>query len=208
MLGITKTIESKSDHLSADDLIGGALTIEITKVSIVNGDRPVVIDYVGGDGRSFLPCKTMRRVMAGAWGVDGNEYIGRHMTLYRDASVVFGGKEVGGIRISHISGISETLKWTLSSSRGKKSLFTVKPLDIVNQKQEQAPERPLADIENDINNCQTEIDLNAVYRINSRHSRVTEIVKACKKRKAEILSQEQEIDYDAEPQELKEKNNV
>ena len=81
-----------------------------------------------------------------------------------------------------------------------------KPLDIVNQTQEHAPERPLADIEGDIANCQTNDDLNALYKANADHSLVTDIIKACTTRKAEILAQEtqetQEIDYDTETGEI------
>jgi hypothetical protein len=219
-IDISKTIEAKSDHLASDDLIGGSKTIKITKVSVVNGDRPVVIEYVGGEGKSYLPCKSMRRVMASAWGVNGSDWVGQSLTLYRDNAVKFGGKEVGGIRISHMTGLDKSLKLSVSASRGSKVTLQIepmngkaqqattrfKPLDIVNQTQEQAPERPLADIEGDISNCKTCDELTALYKANAGHSLVTDIIKACTTRKAKILEQEQQevdyMDYDASTGEI------
>lgn len=82
-----------------------------------------------------------------------------------------------------------------------------KPLDIVNQTQEQAPERPLADIECDILNCQTGDELTALYKANVNHSMITVIIQRCTTRKAEILLQEQNqeqqpVDYDTETGEI------
>ncbi|MGB3480855.1 MAG: hypothetical protein WBB07_01395 [Mycobacterium sp.] len=50
------------------------------------------------------------------------------MTLYRDADVKFGGQDVGGIRVSHISGIEKRLKIALTTSRGQRKPFFIEPL--------------------------------------------------------------------------------
>jgi hypothetical protein len=210
MLDLSKTLEAKSDHLSADDLIGGSKTIKITKVSLVNGDRPVVIDYVGGDGKSYLPCKSMRRVMASVWGLNGTDWVGHSLVLYRDNSVKFGGQEVGGIRISHMTGINAPVKLSLSASRGKKSLFQVRPmndeavrnapkfksLDIIEQ--EQVPEKQIEDIKSDIDACETHEQLAVLYKSNASHSLVTEIIKLCTERKAVLLAQQEPQKTDGE----------
>lgn len=62
------------------------------------------------------------------WGIDGTAYAGRRMTLYRDDAVQFGGAAVGGIRISHISGISSAVTMPLTVTRASRKPFTVKPL--------------------------------------------------------------------------------
>lgn len=78
-----------------------------------------------------------------------------------------------------------------------------KPLDIVSKTQEQTPEIPLDEIENDILKCQTNEELNALYKANVNHSKVTDIIQLCTKRKAEILLQEQQpVDYDTETGEI------
>jgi len=129
MSDMLKTIEPKSDQLNADDLIGGrTLTIEITSVSILAGDQPVALNYKGDNGKPWKPCKSMRRVLVSAWGSDGNKYVGRRVTLYRDEKVKFGGAEVGGIRISHMSDIDGALTVALTASRAIRKPYTVQPL--------------------------------------------------------------------------------
>jgi hypothetical protein len=70
----------------------------------------------------------MRKVLIFAWGQDGNAWAGRSMTLYCDPTVKFGGDEVGGIRISHISDIERDLQVSLTATRGKKVLHTIRML--------------------------------------------------------------------------------
>ena len=49
-------------------------------------------------------------------------------TLYCDNSVKFGGEEVGGTRISHLSNISKALSVPLLVTRGRSGMFKVQPL--------------------------------------------------------------------------------
>lgn len=124
-----KTIEPKSDQLNADDLLGGRTrTIKISRVSILAGEQPVALHYEGDNGKPYKPCKSMRRVVVTIWGSDANLYVGRRMTLYRDDNVMFGGVAVGGIRISHISGVDKECTIALTASRAIRKPFTVRPL--------------------------------------------------------------------------------
>jgi hypothetical protein len=124
-----RTIEPKSDQLNADDLLGArTLTIMVSKVSILAGDQPVALHYEGDNGKPYKPCKSMRRVVVTVWGPDANLYIGGRMTLYRDDGVMFGGVAVGGIRISHISGIDKERTIALTASRAVRKPYTVRPL--------------------------------------------------------------------------------
>ena len=98
MVDISSTIIAKSDQLNADDLIGGPITVTITNVSLTESpDQPLTINYDGDNGRPYKPCKSMRRVLAAAWGNDGSKFIGRRVTLFRDPRVKWAGQEVGGI---------------------------------------------------------------------------------------------------------------
>ncbi len=128
MIDIAKTCTPNSLQLNADDLISGAKTIEITGVKLQSGDQPVAISYVGDDNKAFLPCKSMRRLLVKVWGRDGDEYVGKSLTLFCDPKVTWAGSEVGGIRISHMSGLKDEFKVMLTVSKGKRSLYTVKPL--------------------------------------------------------------------------------
>lgn len=117
---LSDTVIAKSDQLNADDLVGMDKTITVTAVSRGNAENPVVVNYQGDDGRPFKPCKTVRRILIAAWGKDGNEWVGKQAVLYCDPSVKYGGKEVGGIRISALSDIPKPLSVKLSETRGKK----------------------------------------------------------------------------------------
>lgn len=139
-LDMTKFIEARSDQLNADDLIGGPRTITITRVSANDGDQPVNVYFQGDNGKPFRPCKTIRRVMVAMWGADASQYAGRSMTIYRDPSVQFGGMQVGGIRISHMSHIDGARDVVVMKSKGKKAAMKILPLA-----QSRAPAAPAVD---------------------------------------------------------------
>lgn len=129
MINMAETIKPKSDQLNADDLISGSLTITISKMTIgQSAEQPVSVGYVGDNGKPWKPCKGMRRVLVKAWGADGSVYAGRSLTLYRDEKVTFGAQAVGGIRISHMSHITEPFTMALTTSKASRKPFTVKPL--------------------------------------------------------------------------------
>jgi hypothetical protein len=127
-MNLNATIIPKSDQLNADDLIVGPRTIKITAVESGTPEQPVSIQYAGGTGRPYKPSKSMRRVLVALWGTDGNAYVGRSITLYRDPNIKFGGDPVGGIRISHASDIADPLCIALTESRGKRKPHRVEPL--------------------------------------------------------------------------------
>ena len=122
---LSDTILAKSDRLNAEDLLGGPLTVTVAAVYRKNADSPIAINYNGDNGRPFEPCKTMRKLLVAAWGEDGNQWLGRSMTLYNDPSVKWAGKESGGVRISHLSHIEKRLILNLSETRGKKKQHTI-----------------------------------------------------------------------------------
>lgn len=131
MKSMITTIVPKSDQLNADDLIGGIKKIiKITGVNIAMGEQPVSIHYEGDNGKPWKPCKSMRRVLVHAWGDNPDSYIGRYVELYTDIKVKFGGHEVGGLRISRMSHISDDMTIALTATRAKKVPFKVSVLNV------------------------------------------------------------------------------
>ena len=125
------SIVPKSDQLNSEQLLTGPITIRVSDVRIGSSDeQPIIVHYEGENGRPFKPCKTMRKVLIFAWGADGREWVGRSMTLYCDPQVRFGGAEVGGIRISHMSDIAGQIKVSLTATKGKKALHTIDVLQV------------------------------------------------------------------------------
>jgi len=131
-LDMTDTIVAKSDQLNSDDLMGGCRTVTITKVARAStAEQPIAVSFEGDAGKPYMPCKSMRRVMVTVWGPDAVAYAGRSMTLYRDADVTWGGMAVGGIRISHMSHITEPVTLALTATKKVRKPFRVLPLMIV-----------------------------------------------------------------------------
>jgi hypothetical protein len=147
MIDLASTVAPKSDQFNADDLIAGPRTITITRVSASGGanDQPVSIYFQGDNGKPYKPCKSMRRVLITAWGADGSQYAGRSMTLYRDPGVMFGGIQVGGIRISHMSHIDRDITIALTVTKAKRAPFTVRKLGQNQPTPETLPPESLAD---------------------------------------------------------------
>lgn len=130
-MDMTHTIVPKSDQINADSLIGGPQTFTVEKVTgnEGNAEQPVNV-YLEGQNMPFRPCKSMRRVMVKIWGADASKYPGKSMTLFRDPKVKWGGMEVGGIRISHMSGIDEPQTMALTETRTKRAAYKVLPLKV------------------------------------------------------------------------------
>ena len=109
MNDMSQVIIPKSDQINADDFVAGPITFQIEGVEIRAGTEQPVSIHLAGEPRAWKPCKSMSRVLVAAWGPDANVYRGRSVTLYRDPTVKWGGMEIGGIRISHMSHIAPAL---------------------------------------------------------------------------------------------------
>lgn len=128
-MDITATLAPTSDQMNADDLIVGPRTITVTKVDVaLKSEQPVTIHFDGDNGRPWRPCKSMRRVLAEVWGPDSSRYVGRGITIFREPKAMFGGQQVGGIRLSHLSHINAPITVMLTASRGKRLPYKVLPL--------------------------------------------------------------------------------
>lgn len=131
MTDITAALEAKSDQLNAVDIMAADRTIRIRDVNVKAGEQPVSVYFDGDNGRPWKPCKGMLRILAGAWGTESQNWIGKHAQLYFEPSVTYGGTAVGGIRIRKLSDIDpKGLSFTLTISRQKRIPYPV-PLLVV-----------------------------------------------------------------------------
>ncbi|WP_372771286.1 hypothetical protein [Pseudoalteromonas sp.] len=130
-LDITHTIQTKSDQLNADDLLGGDLLITVEGVRIVNDpQQPVQIFYYGCGNKPYKPCLTVRKILAALWGVDAEKWTNRQMNLFLDPTVRWAGKEVGGIRVNAMSNIPNVATVKVQVRRGAKQEFTIQPIQL------------------------------------------------------------------------------
>ena len=130
-MDVTKAIEPKSDQLNADDLMTGPRTIKIREVKVAPGqEQPVWVYFDGDNGKPWKSCKTATRTLAAIWGADASKWIGLSCTLYCDPEVTWGGAKVGGIRVSHMEGLTSARTLMLTKTRGKKGATVIKPLEV------------------------------------------------------------------------------
>lgn len=123
---IRKAIVPKSDQLNADDLVAGPITVTITAVRKGDKEQPIIVDIEGH--RPYKPCKTMLRVLVEAYTKEAKDWVGKRMTLYRDPDVLWAGVRVGGIRISHLSGLKEPKTFVVTLSRTRKAEIVIYPV--------------------------------------------------------------------------------
>ena len=134
----------KSDQLNADDLIGGSAIFTFSRITrgkvVKRGDQPMNVHLVEFTRGPWKPCKGMRRVMEGAWGVNPAQWpASLRVELFRDPRVSFGDEPMGGIRISGMSHIQEDFVALVTVGRGRRVEYPIRRLpDAPRQHQSQA----------------------------------------------------------------------
>ena len=127
-MDISESLAANSSQQNYDEYLAGPKTVTVADVRQGTAEQPVEVHLVEFPGKPFKPAKSVRRVLAAAWGTDASKWAGRRLTIYGDASVRYGGKEVGGLRVSHVSHIDKPITVALTVTRGKRAPFTVQPL--------------------------------------------------------------------------------
>ncbi|MGC5028182.1 hypothetical protein ACLQ3K_25835 [Tsukamurella sp. DT100] len=121
-------VKKNTDQLNYEDFLGGK-TMVATITGIKVGTKEAQYDIsISEDSRVWRPPATLLKIMEAIWGEESDNWIGQRVQLFGDPNVMMAGKKVGGIRLSHVSGISETSRLLLSTTRGNKAVFVVEPL--------------------------------------------------------------------------------
>jgi hypothetical protein len=170
---VLASIVAKSDQLNADDLIAGPVTVTVTGVRKGDREQPIYVDLKEYPGKSFRPCKTVRRILIASFSDDPKNWIGQRLTIYRDPDVKYGGLAVGGIRISHLSGISEPRVFVLTQTRGKKTEVTILPV------KSSGDEKYIADVLSEIAKAETHEMLKAIgFMLKEKSKQIQDAVRS------------------------------
>lgn len=102
-MDISQALVAKSDMLNASDLTGSPIVATIKAVRKGDAAKPVIVDLEGMDGRPWKPSKGMLRVVAHAWGVESDNWIGRSVKLVNNPEVIYAGEKVGGVEVVAMS---------------------------------------------------------------------------------------------------------
>lgn len=133
MTDVSFALEAKSDQLNAVDIMAADREIRVRDVKVRKGDQPVSVYFDGDNNRPWKPSKGMLRILAGAWGQDSGNWIGKSAALFYEPSVTYAGKPVGGIRIRSLSDIDpKGLQFSLTINRQKREPYFV-PLLVVDE---------------------------------------------------------------------------
>lgn len=128
-LDVTKMCAAKSDQINAIDLISGPRIAKITDVKIFSEtEQPVHVILDGDTKRPWKCSKTSVRTLAALYSHDASKWIGKHIEIYCDETVLWGGQPVGGIRQSKAEGITSPKRLMLTKSRTKKETVVINPL--------------------------------------------------------------------------------
>lgn len=127
-MDLAQMVTPKSDQQNYDDYLAGPRTVTISGVREGSNEQPLNIELEEYPGRPFKPNLSMRRVLLKAWGKDPKTFVGRRMTLFGNPAVIWAGKPVGGVEISHLSHIDKPLAIPLTVTKGKRKNFIVQPL--------------------------------------------------------------------------------
>ena len=127
-MDISESLAANSAQQNYDEFLAGPKTVTVSEVKKGTTEQPVEVHLVEFPGKPFKPAKSVRRVLAAAWGTDASAWAGRRMTIYGDPEVRYSGKSVGGLRVSHVSHIDKPITVALTVTRGKRAPFTVQPL--------------------------------------------------------------------------------
>ena len=127
-MDISESLAANSAQQNYDEFLAGPKTVTVSEVKKGSAEQPVEVHLVEFPGKPFKPAKSVRRVLAAAWGTDASAWAGRRLTIYGDPEVRYAGKAVGGLRVSHVSHIDKPVTVALTVTRGKREPFTVKPL--------------------------------------------------------------------------------
>jgi hypothetical protein len=128
-MDISETLAPRSDQQNFDDYLAGPKILTVTAGALTgNIEQPLSIEVAEYPGRPYKPSKSMRRVIAAAWGTETDNYIGRRLKLVGNPNIRYGGKAVGGIEVEAVSHIDNPVTLALTETRGKKRPYTVQPL--------------------------------------------------------------------------------
>lgn len=131
-MDISDSLAAKSDQINAVDIVTPRV-FTVEKVTKGSAEQPYDFHLVESPGRPYRPSKGMRRVIARGWGVQGDAYAGRQLTLFCNPDVLWAGAAVGGLQISHMSDIKEAFTVPLALSKTKRVMFRVEPLPSAEQ---------------------------------------------------------------------------
>ena len=158
-----KALEAKSDQMNAVDLVN-PMVFRVERVTFdMKREQKIHIHLEGHKGRPYKPSNGMARglVSTQVWTLDEATWKGRLIELYCEPTVMWGGKPVGGIRISAISGIDKPYKFNVTLNRSQRYIHTFNVLPDDTEVKKEFLKTHYVD---EIQQCKTDADIDAIVQ--------------------------------------------
>ena len=78
-MDISDSLAANSAQQNYDEYLAGPKTVTVEKVTRGSSEQPVDVHLVEFPGKPFKPAKSVRRVLAAAWGTDASAWAGRQI---------------------------------------------------------------------------------------------------------------------------------
>lgn len=129
---IRAATKPKSDQLNYETFLTGPQTFTVSKVTPGDRDHPVFIHMNECPATPYKPSKGMLKCIAqpDGWGDKSSQWVGKSITLYGDPTVIYGGVEVGGIKVAALSDINGDYETLISARRGVRKPHLIKKIVI------------------------------------------------------------------------------
>lgn len=129
---IRAATKPKSDQLNYETFLTGPQTFTVSKVTPGDRDHPVFIHMNECQATPYKPSKGMLKCIAqpDGWGDKSSQWVGKSITLYGDPTVIYGGVEVGGIKVAALSDINGDYETLISARRGVRKPHLIKKIVI------------------------------------------------------------------------------
>lgn len=129
---IRAATKPKSDQLNYENYLTGPQTYTVAKVTPGDRDHPVFIHMVECPATPYKPSKGMLKCISKpeGWGDKSSKWVGKLITLYGDPTVIYGGVEVGGIKVQAMSDIDSDYETLISARRGVRKPHLIKKLSV------------------------------------------------------------------------------
>ena len=129
---IRAATKPKSDQLNYENFLTGPQTFTVSRVTPGDRDHPVFVHMVECPATPYKPSKGMLKCIAApdGWGDKSTQWVGKQVTLYGDPTVIYGGVEVGGIKVGALSDIASDYETLISARRGVRKPHLIRKLVI------------------------------------------------------------------------------
>lgn len=129
---IRAATKPRSDQLNFENFLTGPQTFTVAKVTPGDRDHPVFIYMAECPATPYKPSKGMLKCIAqpDGWGDKSSQWTGKAITLYGDPTVIYGGVEVGGIKVYALEGIESDYETLISARRGVRKPHLIKKIVI------------------------------------------------------------------------------